>query len=74
MNSDTAAKQATGISGAVLNTCGNLGAITMPLAIGFLVNKAGSFESALLYVGAHGAVAILCYLFVVGEIKRVELK
>lgn len=40
-------KQATGISGAVLNTCGNLGAITMPIAIGFLVNKAGSIESAL---------------------------
>jgi ACS family glucarate transporter-like MFS transporter len=74
LNSDTAPKQATGISGAVLNTCGNLGAITMPLAIGFLVNKAGSFESALIYVGAHGAVAIFCYLFVVGEIKRVELK
>lgn len=73
LNSDTAPKEATGISGAVLNTCGNLGAITMPLAIGFLVNKAGSFESALFYVGAHGAVAIFCYVFVVKEIKRVEL-
>ncbi|SDH03365.1 MFS transporter, ACS family, glucarate transporter [Propionivibrio dicarboxylicus] len=74
LNSDTAPKQATGISGGVLNTCGNLGAITMPIAIGYLVDKAGSFESALFYVGAHGAVAIFCYLVIVGEIKRVELK
>ena len=74
LNSDTAPKQATGLSGGVLNTCGNIGAITMPIAIGYLVGGSGSFESALLYVGAHGAVAIFCYLVVVGEIKRVELK
>lgn len=74
LNSDTAPKEVTGISGGVLNTFGNLGAITMPLAIGYLVDKEGSFDSALIYVGAHGAVAIICYLFVVGTIKRVELK
>ncbi|HXE36973.1 MAG TPA: MFS transporter [Azonexus sp.] len=74
VNSDTAPKQIAGLSGGLLNTCGNLSSITTPIAIGYIINDTGSFNGALVYVGLHAAVAIVCYLFVVGEIKRVELK
>lgn len=74
VNSDTAPKQIAGLSGALMNTFGNLSSITTPIAIGYIVNTTGSFNGALVYVGIHAAVAIVCYLFMVGEIKRVELK
>ena len=74
VNSDTAPKQIAGLSGGLLNTCGNISSITTPIAIGYIVQGTGSFNGALVYVGVHAFIAALCYLFVVGEIKRVELK
>ncbi|EAX47015.1 d-galactonate transporter [Thermosinus carboxydivorans Nor1] len=73
VNSDTAPKQIAGLSGGLLNTCGNLSSITTPIAIGYIVGTTGSFNGALVFVGAHAFVAIVSYLFIVGEIKRVEL-
>lgn len=74
VNSDTAPKQIAGLSGALLNTCGNLSSITTPIAIGYIIQTTGSFDGALIYVVIHALIAIVSYLFVVGEIKRVELK
>jgi len=74
VNSDTAPKQIAGLSGALLNTCGNLSSITTPIAIGYIIQSTGSFNGALIYVVVHAFIAIVSYLFVVGEIKRVELK
>jgi ACS family glucarate transporter-like MFS transporter len=74
VNSDTAPKQIAGLSGGLLNTCGNLSSITTPIAIGYIVNETGSFNGALVYVGVHALIAVACYLVVVGDIKRVELK
>jgi ACS family glucarate transporter-like MFS transporter len=74
VNADTAPRQIAGLSGALLNTCGNLSSITTPIAIGYIVDRSGSFNGALVYVGAHALVAVICYLFVVGEIRRVELR
>ncbi|GAB3630520.1 glucarate transporter [Pandoraea terrae] len=74
VNSDTAPKQIAGLSGGLLNTFGNLSSITTPIVVGYIVNQTGSFNGALVYVGAHALVAIVCYLFMVGDIKRVELK
>ncbi|AFJ84587.1 MULTISPECIES: MFS transporter [Burkholderia] len=74
VNADTAPRQIAGLSGALLNTCGNLSSITTPIAIGYIVDRSGSFNGALVYVVAHALVAVICYLFVVGEIRRVELK
>ncbi|HVN42696.1 MAG TPA: MFS transporter, partial [Steroidobacteraceae bacterium] len=73
VNSDTAPKQIAGLSGAVLNTCGNLSSITTPIAIGYIIEGTGSFNGALVYVGAHAFVAMACYLLVVGKIQRVTL-
>ncbi|WP_133648041.1 MFS transporter [Paraburkholderia flava] len=71
---DTAPKQASGLCGALFNTFGNTAGITTPIVIGYLVQGTGSFAAALVFVGANALIAIACYLFVVGEIKRVELK
>jgi len=74
VNSDTAPKQIAGLSGGLLNTCGNLSSITTPIAIGYIIHNTGSFNGALVYVGVHAFVAMASYLVIVGEIKRVELK
>ena len=73
VNADTAPKQIAGLSGGVLNVCGNLSSITTPIAIGYIIQSTGSFNGALVYVAANALVAILSYLVLVGEIKRVEL-
>jgi ACS family glucarate transporter-like MFS transporter len=71
--SDTSPKEIAGLSGAVFNTFGNTAAITTPIVIGYLVKGSGQFEGALVFVGANAIVAMLSYLLVVGEIKRLEL-
>jgi ACS family glucarate transporter-like MFS transporter len=71
--SDTSPKEAGGLSGALFNTFGNTAGITTPIVIGYIVQGTGSFAGALVYVGANAALAIACYLFIVGDIKRVSL-
>jgi MFS transporter, ACS family, glucarate transporter len=73
VNADTAPKQIAGLSGGLMNTFGNLSSITTPIAIGYILQRTGSFNGALVYVGVHALVACFCYLFVVGDIKRLEL-
>jgi len=70
---DTSPQQVAGLSGGLFNMFGNLSTIATPLVIGYLVDATKSYQSALLYVAANAAVAIFAYIFVVGEIKRVEL-
>ncbi|GGZ10067.1 MFS transporter [Pseudoduganella plicata] len=72
--SDTSPKQAAGLSGSLFNTFGNTAAITTPIAIGYILDATGSFAGALVFVGANALVAILCYLFVVGDIRRFEFR
>ena len=74
VNADTAPKQIAGLSGGVLNVCGNLSSITTPIAIGYIIQSTGSFNGALVYVVTHAFVAMVCYLFVVGKIERLVLK
>jgi ACS family glucarate transporter-like MFS transporter len=72
--SDTSPKEIAGLSGGLFNTFGNMAGITTPIIIGYIVQSSGSFSGALVFVGANALGAILSYLFLVGEIKRVELK
>ncbi|NVM78571.1 ACS family glucarate transporter-like MFS transporter [Duganella sp. SG902] len=71
---DTSPKEAGGMSGALFNTFGNTAGITTPIVIGYILEKTGSFSGALVFVGANALVTILCYLLMVGEIKRFEFK
>jgi ACS family glucarate transporter-like MFS transporter len=72
--SDTSPKQIAGLSGGLFNTFGNTAAITTPIVIGYIVDWTNSFNGALVFVAANAVVAIVSYLVVVGEIKRVELQ
>lgn len=71
---DTSPKEMSGVSGGLFNTFGNIAGITTPIIIGIIIAATGSFNGALLFVSANALVAILSYLFLVGEIKRIELK
>src|SRR6185312_427073 len=72
--SDTSPKEAGGVSGGLFNTFGNLSSITTPIVIGYILAATGSFNGALLFVGANALVAAFAYLVVVGKIERVVLK
>jgi len=72
--SDTSPKEISGLSGALFNTFGNTAAITTPIVIGYLIKGTGSFNAALVFVAANALVTVVCYLLVVGEIKRFELQ
>jgi ACS family glucarate transporter-like MFS transporter len=71
---DASPKQITGLSGGVFNTFGNLAGIITPIAIGYILERTGSFNGALIFVSAHAVLALISYIFIVGEIKRVELE
>lgn len=72
--SDIAPKEITGLSGGVFNMVGNMSGIVTPIVIGYIIRDTGSFNGALLFVGAHAVVAVVSYLVVVGPIKRLELQ
>ncbi|MEN0616925.1 MFS transporter [Klebsiella indica] len=74
INADTAPKEIMGLSGGVLNLITQIGAITTPIVIGYIIQQTGSFGGALVYVVANGAVVILSYVFIVGKIQRMELR
>ena len=71
---DTAPKQIVGLTGGVFNSIGQASGIITPVVIGYILAATGSFNGALLFVGAHGLVAIVSYWVVVGKIERFELK
>src|SRR6185312_9140645 len=72
--SDTSPQQAGAVSGALCNMFGNRSSVTTPIIIGYIVAATGSFNGALVFVGLNALVAAIDYLFIVGEIKRVQLK
>ncbi|MDF3008095.1 MAG: transporter [Enterobacter kobei] len=72
--SDIAPKEIVGLCGGVFNVFGNVASIVTPLVIGYMVSELHSFNAALVFVGCSALMMMICYLFVVGDIKRMELK
>ncbi|ESS57466.1 putative galactarate transporter [Enterobacter cloacae S611] len=72
--SDVAPKEIVGLCGGVFNVFGNVASIATPLVIGYMVKELHSFNGALVFVGCSALMMMVCYLFVVGDIKRMELK
>ncbi len=70
--SDASPRDLVGINGGLFNLVGNLAAITTPIVIGAIVEHTGAFHYALFYVAATALLAIVAYLPVVGEIRRLE--
>ncbi len=72
--SDTSPKGLVGINGALFNLFGNMAGIVTPIVIGYLVQKTGSFNDALIFVSLTALCAIVSYGPIVGEIKRLDLE
>ncbi len=70
---DVAPKQLAGLSGGVFNMFGNIAGIITPIVVGFIVGATGSFDLALVFVGAHCLITIFAFLVIVGPIRRLEL-
>ena len=70
---DVAPKQMIGLTGGLFNLCANLAGIVTPLVVGFVLGATGSFYGALAYIAALGLVGAAAYVFIVGEVKRVEI-
>jgi len=59
-----------GLTGGVFNFIGNLSAVVVPLAIGFLI-RGSDFTLPLIGVSALALSGALSYIFLVGKIERV---
>ena len=70
---DIAPKGMVGITGGAVNFAGNLSGIITPIAIGFIVKATGSFGWALGLISLFAIAGVLCYLLLLGEVKRIEL-
>ncbi|HWH48618.1 MAG TPA: MFS transporter [Burkholderiales bacterium] len=71
--SDIAPKNLMGLTGGIFNFAANLAGIITPLVIGFIVSATGSFFYALAYVGAVALIGALSYIFILGDVKRLEV-
>jgi MFS transporter, ACS family, D-galactonate transporter len=72
--SDVAPRELIGLAGGVFSFAGNLSSIVTPLVIGFIVSATNSFDGALLFVASVAFLGALSYLFIVGNIRRIEVK
>jgi ACS family glucarate transporter-like MFS transporter len=70
--SDTSPRGMVGINGGLFNLIGNLAGITTPIVIGYIVDRTGSFNGALVFVGVTALMAIVSYLPIVGTIRRLD--
>lgn len=70
--SDVAPRSMIGLTGGVFNLCANLAGIITPIVVGLVVQNTGSFYGALAYIGALGLIGAAAYIFIVGDVHRVE--
>jgi len=71
--SDIAPKGLLGLTGGIFNFAANLAGIITPLVIGFIVAETGSFFGALAFISVVALIGAFSYIFVVGDIRRIEL-
>ena len=71
--SDVAPRQFVGLTGGVFNLCANLAGIVTPIVVGLIVGQTGSFYGALAFIGILALIGAAAYVFIVGDVKRVEL-
>ena len=71
--SDASPREMIGLSGGIFNFAGNLASIITPIVIGYILSLTQSFNGALIFVGSMGVLGAMSYLFIVGDIKRLEL-
>lgn len=70
---DIAPTRYFGLTAGVFNFCANLAGIVTPLVVGFIVAATGSFVWALGFIGALALLGAVSYIFILGDVKRVEI-
>jgi len=70
---DVAPRRLAGLSGGVFNMFGNMAGIVTPIVVGFIVAATGSFDWALVFVGAHCLLTIFAFLVIAGPIRRMQV-
>jgi ACS family D-galactonate transporter-like MFS transporter len=71
--SDVAPRQLIGLTGGLFNFFANVASIVTPIVIGYTVAASGgSFRLALTFISALAVIGVLIYVFVIGDVKRVE--
>jgi ACS family D-galactonate transporter-like MFS transporter len=72
--SDIAPKGLLGLTGGIFNFAANLAGIVTPLVIGFIVAATGSFFGALAFIAVVALIGAFSYIFIVGDIRRIEFE
>lgn len=62
-----------GTAGGMMNTIGSIGAVVTGVTVGALVQAQGSFNTALLFMGAHGLLAVAFFWLFLPNMQRVDL-
>ncbi len=70
---DVAPKQLVGLTGGLFNLCTNLAGIVTPIVIGIIVDRTGSFVGALAFISALALLGVFSYVFILGDVRRVEM-
>ncbi|WP_213978938.1 MFS transporter [Sphingomonas sp. dw_22] len=71
---DSSPRELLGVTGGIFNMAGNTAGIVMPIVVGYIVQATGSFDGALIFVGAHCLVTIFAYFAITQRIERIELR
>lgn len=71
--SDVAPKGMVGLLGGMLYFVANIGGTLAPVVVGLIVNSTGGFNLALTYVSVVALIGVFSYLFVLGEVYRIEM-
>lgn len=71
--SDVAPLKMLGLTGGIFNFSANLAGIVTPIVIGAIIGATGSFFYALAYVGAVALLGAFSYIFILGDVKRLEV-
>ena len=72
--SDIAPKGMLGVTGGLFNLAANLAGIVTPIVVGAVVKATGSFFYALAFIAAIALAGALAYIFVLGNVQRIELE
>jgi len=71
--SDIAPKDLMGLTGGIFNFASNMAGVITPIVVGAIIKATGSFFYALAYVAAAALLGAFSYVFILGDVKRVEL-
>ncbi|MGF6774075.1 ACS family D-galactonate transporter-like MFS transporter [Paraburkholderia sp. GAS199] len=70
---DIAPKRLMGLTGGIFNFTANIAGIVTPIVIGAILALTGSFYWGLVFISMVALLGAASYIFILGDIKRIEL-